>query len=117
MDLSDEAPGPRRAGDEVAIAVSALTGVGLPALRDHLKSVMGYGEAGSHFSARRRHLDALARAADHLALARRALVEEMAGEIAAEELRLVQHNLGEITGEFTSEDLLGEIFSSFCIGK
>lgn len=117
VDLTDSPPGWCADPEEAIIAVSALTGTGLPELREHLKSAMGYGEAASHFSARRRHVDALARAADHLALARRALEQERAGEIAAEELRLVQQHLGEITGEFTTEDLLGEIFSSFCIGK
>ncbi len=117
IDLTGHVSGLQEEGREAVIAVSARTGDGLAELRDHLKTAMGYQAVGSHFSARRRHLDALARSAEHLALARRALEEEMAGEIAAEELRLVQHHLGEITGEFTSEDLLGEIFSSFCIGK
>ena len=67
--------------------------------------------------ARRRHLDALERAASHLETGKEQLEGFMAGEILAEELRLSQQHLSEITGEFTSDDLLGRIFTSFCIGK
>jgi tRNA modification GTPase len=67
--------------------------------------------------ARRRHLDALARAATAVDAADQVLRERGAGELAAEELRLAQQALGEITGEVTSDDILGEIFSRFCIGK
>lgn len=67
--------------------------------------------------ARRRHLDALERAAEHLEIGKQQLEGFMAGEILAEELRLAQQHLSEITGEFTSDDLLGRIFTSFCIGK
>jgi tRNA modification GTPase len=69
------------------------------------------------FSARTRHVDALQRVARHLAAADAALREQRAGEIAGEELRLAQHALGELTGEYRSDDLLGAIFSTFCIGK
>ena len=69
------------------------------------------------FLARRRHLDALEKAAEHLQIGLDQLTEFHAGELLAEELRLVQTYLSEITGEFTSDDLLGNIFSSFCIGK
>jgi tRNA modification GTPase len=69
------------------------------------------------FSARRRHLDALSRARQHVQAAADTLSNSRAFEFFAEDLRLAQHALGEITGEFTSEDLLGEIFGSFCIGK
>ena len=68
------------------------------------------------FSARRRHLDALRRAGDHLTAAG-AYLGTRTGELLAEELRLAQQQLAQITGEFSSDDLLGEIFSSFCIGK
>ncbi len=98
--------------------LSALTGAGLPLLREHLKSCVGFESAGGGaLSARRRHLDALVRARRHLEEARRQLVETRSGEIVAEELRLTQAALAEITGEFSNEDLLGRIFSSFCIGK
>ena len=67
--------------------------------------------------ARRRHLEALDRAAEHLQIGQQQLESYMAGEILAEELRITQQHLSEITGEFSSDDLLGRIFSSFCIGK
>jgi tRNA modification GTPase len=99
------------------VAVSALTGLGLEALRTHLKSCVGYeGSAQGTFIARRRHLEALARAESALERGREQLGLR-AGELLAEELRAAQQALGEITGEFTTEDLLDRIFSSFCIGK
>jgi tRNA modification GTPase len=98
--------------------VSATTGEGVDLLREHLKECMGFQGADSGtVSARRRHLDALARADRHLQEARRQLLERRAGELMAEELRQAQQALAEITGTFTSDDLLGRIFSSFCIGK
>lgn len=98
--------------------ISALTGEGLQALREHLKQAAGYESADTGvFSARRRHLDALERAAQQVRSAEAHLLERRAGELVAEELRLAQQSLAEITGEFTSDDLLGRIFSSFCIGK
>jgi tRNA modification GTPase len=79
---------------------------------------MGFQAAGEGtFMARRRHLDAIARARAHLAQGQAQLQQTRAGELLAEELRLAQHALGEITGEFTADDLLGRIFASFCIGK
>ncbi len=100
------------------VAISAKTGEGMELLRDHLKQAMGYStpEAGA-VSARARHLEALARARVHLEAAANQLTETRAGELVAEELRGAQQALGEITGEFSSDDLLGRIFSSFCIGK
>ncbi len=100
------------------VAVSAKTGDGMQLLRDHLKKTMGYStpEAGA-VSARARHLEALTRARAHVEAAATQLTEARAGELVAEELRGAQQALGEITGEFTSDDLLGRIFSSFCIGK
>ena len=68
-------------------------------------------------SARRRHLFALERARDHAQGAAAALLDRRTAELSAEDLRLAQQALAEITGEFTSDDLLGEIFGSFCIGK
>ncbi|MBY8271313.1 tRNA uridine-5-carboxymethylaminomethyl(34) synthesis GTPase MnmE [Vibrio fluvialis] len=100
------------------IRLSAKTGEGVDALRSHLKECMGFaGNQEGGFMARRRHLDALERAAEHLDIGQQQLEGYMAGEILAEELRLAQQHLNEITGEFSSDDLLGRIFSSFCIGK
>jgi tRNA modification GTPase len=100
------------------LPVSALTGEGLDELRAHLKACMGYQTAeGGTISARRRHLEALARAHGHCQEAARQLTERRAGELVAEELRAAQQALSEITGEFTTEDLLGRIFAGFCIGK
>jgi len=98
--------------------LSATTGEGIDLLREHLKECMGFQGADSGtISARRRHLDALARADRHLQEARLQLLDRRAGELMAEELRQAQQALAEITGAFTSDDLLGRIFSSFCIGK
>lgn len=112
LPVADTMSGPPR------VLISALTGEGLDVLRAHLKQAMGFhtAEAGT-VSARQRHLDALARARAHVEEAARQLNERRAGELVAEELRGAQNALGEITGEFTTDDLLGRIFSSFCIGK
>ena len=100
------------------VCVSAKTGAGLDRLRQHLKDCMGYQPAGEGtFMARRRHLDAIERALNHVVEGKKQLESSKAGELLAEELRLAQNDLGEITGEVTSDDLLGKIFSSFCIGK
>lgn len=98
--------------------VSATNGDGIDLLRAHLKECMGFQGAGTGtISARRRHLDALNRAYTHLNEAQRQLMEQRSGELMAEELRQAQQCLGEITGEFTPDDLLGRIFTTFCIGK
>lgn len=103
---------------EVLIALSAKTGAGLEFLREELKALAGADEAmDGAFSARERHVLALQHANMHVIAAVHALHERSAGELAAEELRTAQRHLGEITGEYTSDDLLGAIFSSFCIGK
>jgi len=100
------------------LAISAQTGAGLAELRQHLKDCMGLQDSSATtFSARRRHLDALRRAQSHIATAIQLLNDRKAGELMAEELRLAQHDISEITGEFASDDLLGRIFASFCIGK
>ncbi|MBS0433186.1 MAG: tRNA uridine-5-carboxymethylaminomethyl(34) synthesis GTPase MnmE [Proteobacteria bacterium] len=100
------------------IGLSARTGAGLQLLRDALKQRAGAGEADQGaFSARARHVLALETAQAHVENAERTLRDSRAGELVAEELRQAQRCLGEITGEFTSEDLLGAIFSTFCIGK
>lgn len=100
------------------ILVSAKTGEGLDLLAIHLKECMGYRAAGEGaFIARRRHLEALGQADVFLDNANYQLEVGRAGELVAEELRQAQNALSEITGEFTSDDLLGRIFSTFCIGK
>ena len=110
--VADTGSGPPR------ITLSAATGQGIDTLRAHLKSCMGYHALdGGTVSARARHLEALARARAHVEEAVRQLTERRAGELVAEELRAAQQALGEITGEFTTEDLLGRIFSGFCVGK
>ena len=103
----------------VTISLSAKTeGAGLELLREHLKACMGYEQtAESSFSARRRHLEALRQACGYLDHGREQLTLAGAGELLAEDLRHAQQALGEITGAFSSDDLLGRIFSSFCIGK
>jgi tRNA modification GTPase len=98
--------------------ISAKTGAGLAALRNHLKDCAGYQNPGdSGFMARRRHLEALHAALRHVRQGQRQLEINRAGELLAEELRLAQQHLSQITGEFSTDDLLGKIFASFCIGK
>lgn len=119
-DLSGERVALEQCDDgHVTITLSAKgDDTGLQLLRDHLKACMGYEQtAESGFSARRRHLDALRQASEHLEHGRAQLTLAGAGELLAEDLRQAQHALGEITGAFSSDDLLGRIFSSFCIGK
>ncbi|MBT5196747.1 MAG: tRNA uridine-5-carboxymethylaminomethyl(34) synthesis GTPase MnmE [Gammaproteobacteria bacterium] len=100
------------------IQMSAKTGLGLQSLKDQLKKTLGLSlNVSSGFTARTRHIVALGYARDALVAARSLLVEQRAGELVAEELRVCQQNLSEITGVFTADDLLGEIFGSFCIGK
>ena len=99
------------------INLSARTLEGVQTLREHLKQRMGFQAGGEgSFIARRRHLDALRRAREFLEMGQQQLARQ-AGELLAEDLRMAQNALSEITGEFTSDDLLGRIFSSFCIGK
>lgn len=100
------------------LAISARTGEGLDELRTRIRQLAGYRNLGEGaLTARRRHVDALRRAAAHFAAGREALEAARAGELLAEELRLAQQDLGEITGAVSSDDLLGQIFSGFCIGK
>lgn len=117
-DLTGEDLEPSQELGHAVYRISAKTELGLPALREHLKACMGFqGNTEGGFMARRRHLDALERAAERLLVAKEQLEVFVAGELVAEELRLAQESLSEITGEFSSDDLLGRIFSSFCIGK
>jgi tRNA modification GTPase len=112
LPVGDTVSGPPR------LMLSALSGAGLAELREHLKRCMGYQSVeGGTVSARRRHMDALERARTQVREAQRQLTEARAGELVAEELRGAQQALSEITGEFTSEDLLTRIFAGFCIGK
>lgn len=99
------------------IYLSAKHGQGLSLLKEKIKEVVGYHPAEGQFSARRRHLDALDNACDYLRKGIYQLTQHRAGELLAEDLRLTHRALCEITGEFSADDLLGEIFSSFCIGK
>ena len=117
-DLSGEGESIQEENGYTIIRLSAQTQQGVDFLREHLKQSMGYqtGTEGG-FLARRRHLEALEKAAEHLQAGHIQLTQFYAGELLAEELRLVQNCLSEITGQFTSDDLLGNIFSSFCIGK
>lgn len=118
IDLAATEPRRESVAAGIRIDVSARTGAGLELLRQEL-IVLAHGGEGSAggFSARTRHVLALENVAAHLAAAEFALTQQQAGELAAEELRHAQRQLGELTGEFSSDDLLGAIFSSFCIGK
>ena len=119
IDLDGSEPRVERRGpNETHVWLSAQSGAGVAALRAELLRLGGHDtDSRGTFSARRRHVDALERVAAHLAAADRTLHERRAGELAAEELRLAQRQLGELTGDYSSDDLLGAIFSTFCIGK
>lgn len=115
IDLSAGAPKKVLLEQETHIYLSAKHGQGLHLLREHLLSLAGWQPSGEGvFMARKRHLDALAKVDEHLMHAIELLGQ---AELVAEELKLAQESLSEITGEFTPDDLLGEIFSKFCIGK
>jgi tRNA modification GTPase len=114
IDLSGEAPS--REGRHVR--VSAVTGAGLDLLEDLVTEELGLDESGGgEYSARQRHVDAIALAGEHIGRGQAELAASGSGELLAEELRLAAEALGEITGRMTSDELLGRIFSSFCIGK
>ena len=104
--------------DSSRIRLSAKSGDGLDELRTQIRRLAGYRDLGEQtVTARRRHTDAVKRSRDHFAAGRQALSEQRAGEVFAEELRLAHQALGEITGATSSDDLLGMIFTEFCIGK
>ena len=118
IDLTGEVPGVDAVVEPAVVTLSALTGAGLDALRHLIKASAGFGEPGEGtVIARQRHLDSIRRARQHFDAGREQLDVNRAGELLAEELRAAQVALAEITGEFTSDDLLGEIFGKFCIGK
>lgn len=115
IDVSDEPPQIVQKDNASHIYLSAKTGLGLDLLKSHLLSLVGYRQnAEGVFMARARHLEALTQVKLHL---QQASAQINLAELVAEELRLAQESLSSITGEFTPDDLLGEIFSKFCIGK
>ena len=114
IDLTGLPPGSDGAADSPTIHLSAKNGTGIELLRQALLHAAGWHPAEDVFIARERHLRALAATAEHLTAARDQLPEL---ELYAEELRLAQASLASITGEFSADDLLGEIFGRFCIGK
>jgi len=117
-DLSGKAPAISSNEGSVSVYLSAKKGGGMEFLKEHLKACMGYGgSTEGRFSARRRHLHSLQQAAEYLLAGHLQLTEAGAGELLAEDLRQCQNSLGEITGAISSDELLGKIFSSFCIGK
>jgi len=118
IDEKGNTPSIAEMDNKTSIYLSAKTGQGLDLLRQHLKECMGYTQNGEgQFIARRRHLDAIENTSEHLSKAHINLHELQAGELLAEELKFAQEELSLITGEFSSDDLLGRIFSDFCIGK
>ncbi len=117
IDLTATLPHAETRVDAHWLWASAKTGAGLDALRTMLKELAGANAGEGAFSARRRHVQALQTVGEHLDRTAQALAVSRAGELAAEELRQAQQTLGEITGAYTNDDLLGAIFSSFCIGK
>ncbi|WP_129139821.1 tRNA uridine-5-carboxymethylaminomethyl(34) synthesis GTPase MnmE [Modicisalibacter coralii] len=118
IDTTRETPQGDLSTTPPVVRLSARTGEGVDNLKEHLKAVMGYtATTEGRFSARRRHLEAIDRAEQALANGEAQLQGHGAGELLAEDLREAQQALGEITGEFSADDLLGKIFGEFCIGK
>lgn len=118
IDLTESSPCVQDNEGMSVISLSAKSGLGLDLLRKQIKDHVGF--QTNHeglYLARRRHLDALMNAESHVESSLYQLTVSRSGELAAEDLRLAQRFLNEITGEFTADDLLGRIFSSFCIGK
>ncbi len=118
IDLVDEPARLEQQSDQINIYLSVKQGDGIDLLQNQLKQIVGYdSNIEGLFIARRRHLDALDRAQRNINNGLRVLKQTGAGELLAEDLKQAQQALNEITGEFTSDDLLGKIFSTFCIGK
>ncbi|MEA3404681.1 MAG: tRNA uridine-5-carboxymethylaminomethyl(34) synthesis GTPase MnmE [Pseudomonadota bacterium] len=118
IDLIKHEPMVEQDGEQSVVWLSAKQKLGLELLRAHLKTAMGYEQTGEGvFMARKRHIDALQTALQWAQNGQQQLELYAAGELLAEDLRLAQESLSEITGRFTSDDLLGRIFTSFCIGK
>jgi tRNA modification GTPase len=117
-DLTGETSGITYDGQSPVVRIAAKDGSGVTELREHLKTIMGYNASSEGgFIARRRHIEALEQATLFLNNGLDQLTGASAGELLAEDLRMAQNSLNEITGEFSSDDLLGKIFGSFCIGK
>lgn len=117
IDLSGLSPSITHTEQGAKIQLSIKTGAGMDLLTEHLKQSVGYNDSADNvFIARTRHLEALKAAHEFIGSALNQL-QSNAGELVAEDLRQAQQSLAEITGQFTSDDLLGKIFSSFCIGK
>lgn len=117
-DLSTETVQKQIIDTHTIIHLSASQKQGVDLLAQHLKDYMGFNASGEgQIISRRRHITAIENAAQHILTGQDQLIGHMAGELLAEELRIAQQYLNEITGEFSSDDLLGKIFSSFCIGK
>ena len=117
IDLAETMPHREQRDAVEWLWASVKTGAGLDPLRDVLRQLAGAGSGEGAFSARRRHVQALQQVDVHLQRTAEQLLAQRAGELAAEELHHAQHALGEITGAYSSDDLLGAIFGSFCIGK
>ena len=118
IDLVGLEPGIQQTSTGIQIYLSIKTGNGIDLLKQHLKQSVGFNEqADDVFIARRRHVEALNKGHENVTNALHQLQTQKAGELVAEDLRQAQNCLAEITGKFTSDDLLGRIFSSFCIGK
>jgi len=118
IDLLGLAPEISESEQGAQIHLSIKTGEGMDLLKQHLKQSVGFNAAADNvFIARRRHIEALSKSHEYVESALKQLQISQAGELVAEDLRQAQNHLAEITGQFTSDDLLGKIFSSFCIGK
>ena len=118
IDLTDRTPGPLDINGSTAMALSVHTGQGIAELKQRILDELGINKnTENRFSARERHLRALDEGFSSLEAAKDRFLANRAGELLAEDLRKIQDTLGAITGLLTSDELLGEIFSSFCIGK